>query len=161
MTRVTFGVSASSFAANMAVKQNASDFATEFPAAARVVDTSFYVDDCLTGADSVAEAVSLHTQLHTLFSKGDFLLRKSNSCSPEVIEHIPVHLREAQPVQSLPSPDHYTKTLGVEWNSTMDHFRLTIANLPPLKNITKRDLVSDVAKTFDVLEWFALTIIKV
>jgi len=41
MTRVTFGVSASSFAANMAVKQNALDFATEFPNAAKVVDESF------------------------------------------------------------------------------------------------------------------------
>lgn len=41
--KVTFGVSASSFAANMAVKQNAVDFS---PIAAEVVDTSFYVDDC-------------------------------------------------------------------------------------------------------------------
>ena len=44
MTRVTFGVSASSFAANMAVKQNATDFATEFPIASKIVDTSFYVN---------------------------------------------------------------------------------------------------------------------
>ena len=39
MTRVTFGVSALSFAANMAVNQNAVDFATEFPIAAKVIDT--------------------------------------------------------------------------------------------------------------------------
>lgn len=76
MTRVTFGVSASSFAANMAVKQNSIDFATEFPIAAKVVDTSFYVDDCLTSANSIEEAIDLYTQLHTLFSKGGFLLRK-------------------------------------------------------------------------------------
>ena len=82
MTRVTFGVSASSFAAKMAVKQNATDFATEFPTAAKVVDTSFCVDDCLTGANSTAEAIDLHTQLHTLFSKGGFLLRKWNSSDP-------------------------------------------------------------------------------
>ena len=44
MTRVTFGVSASSFAANMAVKQNATDHASEFPNAAKVVERSFYVD---------------------------------------------------------------------------------------------------------------------
>ena len=31
MTRVTFGISASSFAANMALKQNAVDHATKFP----------------------------------------------------------------------------------------------------------------------------------
>ena len=51
MTRVTFGVAASSFAANMAVKQNALDFSHEYPMAAKTVETSFYGNDCLTGAD--------------------------------------------------------------------------------------------------------------
>ena len=46
MTRIMFGVSASSFVANMSVKQNALDHALEFPKAANVVETSFYVDDC-------------------------------------------------------------------------------------------------------------------
>lgn len=32
--------------------------------------------------------------------------------------------------------------------------------LPPLDHITKRMLVSDVAKTFGVLSWFAPSIIK-
>ena len=45
-------------------------------------------------------------------------------------------------IQSLPSPDEYTKTLGIEWNTGMDHLRITIARLPPLDNITKRMLVS-------------------
>ena len=53
MTRVTFGAAASSCAANMAVKQNAVDLTLEFPSAAKAVDQSFYVDDGLTGADSV------------------------------------------------------------------------------------------------------------
>ena len=66
MTRLTFGVSASSFAANMAVKENATDFATVFPNAAMVDDKSFYVDDCLSGADSITEAVSLQNELHSL-----------------------------------------------------------------------------------------------
>ena len=43
----------------------------------------------------------------------------------------------------------------------MDHFRLTIADLPPLDNVTKRILVSDIAKTFDVLGWFSPATIKV
>ena len=53
MTIVTCGVSASLFTANMAVKQNAHDHALQFPLAAETVDKSFYVDDCLSGADSV------------------------------------------------------------------------------------------------------------
>ena len=161
MTRVTFGVSASSFAANMAVKQNALDFATEFPHAVKVIDQSFYVDDCLAGADSVSEAIDLQAQLHSLFSKGGFLLRKWNSSEAEVLSHIPSDLKDTPAIQSLPAPVEYTKTLGIEWNSSMDHFRLTVANLPPLNNITKRVLVSDIAKTFDVLGWFSPTTIKV
>ena len=161
MTRVTFGVSASSFAANMAVKQNANDFATEFPSAAKVVDKSFYVDDCLTGADSITEAIALQAELHSLFSKGEFLLRKWNSSESQVLEHIPSHLRDTPTVQTLPSPDEYTKTLGIEWNTTLDHFRLTVAELPPIISITKRALVSDIAKTFDILGWFSPAVIKV
>lgn len=151
MTRVTFGVSASSFAANMAVKQNALDFTTGFPKAAKVVDESFYVDDCLSGADSISEAVALQAELHSLFSKGGILLRKWNSSEPDVLKHIPSDLKDTPATQSLPSPDEYTKTLGIEWNTGMDHFRLTIAKLPPLDNITKRMLVSDIAKTQMVL----------
>ena len=73
MTRVTFGVSASSFAANMSVKQNALDFTLQYPLATKIVEDSFYVDDTLTGADSVKEAVERQTQLQGLFSQAGFL----------------------------------------------------------------------------------------
>ena len=75
MTRVTFGIAASSFAANMSIKQNALDFAHEFPLAVKAVNESFYVNDCLTGADTVEEAIELQAQLRSPFSKDDFLLR--------------------------------------------------------------------------------------
>ena len=58
MTRVTFGVSASSFAANMAVRQNAIDHVQEFPLAAEAAQKCFYVDDCLAGADDPRSALN-------------------------------------------------------------------------------------------------------
>ena len=64
MKRVTFGVSASSFAANMAIKQNAIDLVHKYPKASRMVEESFYVDDFLTGADNVEDAIRLHHQLY-------------------------------------------------------------------------------------------------
>ena len=161
MTRLTFGVSASSFAANMAMKQNAIDHAVQYPQAAEVVEKSFYVDDCLAGADSKEDAIELQAQLQNLFAQGGFLLRKWNSSEPAVLAHLPSDLKVAQPTQPMPDPDNYTKTLGVAWNAQMDHFRLTVAKLPPTTNITKRMLVSDIAKTFDVLGWFSPSTIKV
>ena len=92
MTRATFRVSALSFAANMSVKQNAIDFAMEYPLVAKVVERikSFYVDDGLTGADSVPEAIELQKQLQDLFSRGGFLLRKWNASDPTVLQHLPI-----------------------------------------------------------------------
>ena len=160
MTRVTFGVSSSSFIANMCVKQNASDFAMTYPTAAKVVEKSFYVDDCLTGADSIEGAIDLQRELQGLFDKGGFLLRKWNSNEPSVLQRIQPELRATKPTLSLSSSEEFTKTLGIEWNSTCDQFRLTVADLPPVDVMTKRALVSDIAKTFDVLGWYSPTIVK-
>ena len=82
MTRVTIGVSTSFFAGNMSVKQNALDFAVDYPQVAKVVGR-FYVDDGLTGADSIQDAIELRNQLQELFMKGGFLLRKWNSSEPD------------------------------------------------------------------------------
>ena len=132
MTRVTFGVSASSFAANMSLKQNAIDFGEEYPQAAMAVNHSFYVDDGLMGANSIEEAIELQRQLQDLFSRGGFLLRKWNSSNPSVLHHLPAELKATQSSHSLPDVEEYTKTLGIEWNSIMDHFRLTVSELPLL-----------------------------
>ena len=42
----------------------------------------------------------------------------------------------------------------------MDHLCLTIIDLPHFDNLTKRALVSDIAKIFDILGWYSLCIIK-
>ena len=74
--RMTCGESASSFIANMCVKQNDLDFASIYPLAAKAVEDSYCVDDGLTGADTIEKANELHVQLCVLFNEGGFLLRK-------------------------------------------------------------------------------------
>ena len=46
---------------------------------AKAVQNSFYVDDGLTGTDSVEVAIEIRVQLQALFNKGGFLLHKWNS----------------------------------------------------------------------------------
>ena len=67
MTRLTFGVCASSFAANMALRQNALDNQQKCPQAAKVTLESFYVDEGLVGADSVEDAIHLIIHLIITF----------------------------------------------------------------------------------------------
>ena len=151
MTRVTFGISASSFAANMAIKQNATDLCSEFPLAAKVVHESFYVDDCFTGADSVQDAIALQTQLQALLSCGGFLLRKWSSNAASVLHHLSQELLEQQETHPISDTTNYMKTLGLEWNTSLDKFNLTIAEFTSFESITKRALVSNVAKVFDIM----------
>ena len=54
MTRLTFGVSASSFEANMALRQNVLDHFETNPQAERTALEFFYVDNGLMGADTVS-----------------------------------------------------------------------------------------------------------
>ena len=160
MTRVTFGVSASSFAANMAVKQNAIDHSHEFPLAAEVVDKSFYVDDCLTGAADSKSALLLLQQLVKLFSRGGFVLRKWSSNDPSVLEKIPEDLRDSREVHTFSEANQYSKTLGTEWNVATDEFRLSLSKPPSVDVMTKRNVVSDVAKVFDALGLFSPVTVK-
>ena len=158
MTRVTFGVAASSFIANMCVKQNAMNLAKEFPLAAT---ESFYVDDGLTGADNVETAIKLQKELHQLFSRGGFLLHKWNSNDPAVLQHIKPELRDVRDTHSIAEVKGSTKTLGLQWETDADQFHVTISQIQPVKNITKRNLISDIARIFDVLGWFSPAVIKV
>ena len=159
MTRLTFGVSASSFAANMALKQNALNYRHEYPKASLAALTSFYVDDALTGEDSIEKAVQLRRELQSLFERGGFKLRKWRSSERDVLATIPPDLIDPNTTQELKYEDDYTKILGVEWNTILDCFRPMIS-LPEIKlPLTKRALVSNIARLFDILGWCSPAII--
>ena len=59
MTKLTFGISPSSFAANMALKQKLLDSEQRYSRAARATQDCFHVDDGLVGGDSIEDAIRL------------------------------------------------------------------------------------------------------
>ena len=76
------------------------------------------------------------------------------------IQHLPAELKDTKHTQEMPATDDYTKTLGIQWNSLKDCFKLHVPSPPPRDTLTKRGLFSDVAKTFDALGWFSPSTIK-
>ena len=161
MTRLTFGVSASSFAANMAVKQNAVLCEKTHSRAVLAVHESFYVDDGLTGASSVLEAVSLQAELQELSNKAGFLLRKWKSNEPATLRLLPSHLVDQNASRQLPVDSEFTKVLGVEWNTEQDSLRLAVGAFPSKHTLTKRALASNIARVYDILGWYSPSVIKV
>ena len=160
MKRVTFGVSASPYLAVRTLQQTAVDHGQDHQLASSHITQSFYVDDLLAGAESVEKALELYSSLRTVLSKGGFNLCKWRSNSPLVLDSIPTDLREKLPVKEVTDSyiSAHPKALGLEWNSSLDTMSTSLT-LPDHYLTTKRGLISDVAKTFDVLGWISPTIL--
>ena len=156
MTRLTLGISVSSFAANMALRQNAIDHKECHPQAYQVVLKSFYVDDGLTGKDSIEEAIKLRRELQELFDFGCFTLREWKASNQQVLASIPVDPKTKQEIRIQ---NDCTKMLGAEWNAECDCFRPMISLPKEETPLTTRALVSNIAHLFDVMRWFSPTII--
>ena len=58
------------------------------------------MDDCLTSADTVEQAVKLRMKLQKLLSCGGFLLRKWSCSDPNVLQSVPNQLKDSQAVFS-------------------------------------------------------------
>ena len=156
MTRVTFGVSASPYLAIKTLQQTAKDHGADYPTASKHITSSFYVDDLLAGAQTPEEAKQLFTQLRAILHKGGFNLCKWRSSDSTVLKSIPTDLQEklltkdATTMQASAQP----KALGLQWDSKEDAMSPSI-HTPSSYRQTKRGIISDVSKTFDVLGWIA------
>ncbi len=95
-----------------------------------------------------------------MFRCGGCPLRKWNSSNPEVLKGIDPSLKETPESITLSESGLYTKALGLEWNVKHDNFRLTMNNVNKSDRLTKRMLVSNIAKLFDVLGLLSPIVIK-
>ena len=155
MTRLTFGVKSSPYLATQVLRQLADDHRQEFPRAAKLVSTDFYVDDCLTGADSVSKAISVREKLNFLLGNARMTLRKWRSNSSELLATVPEELREKTDLNINFSPAEHGKALGLWWNTLKDKLSVSVPPLQPPSLATERAVCSAIAKTFDVMGWYA------
>ena len=73
---VTFGVSDALFLAIRTLQQLARDEAHDFPRASKLLLHDFYVDDFITGANSVEEILKIRDEMIELLGRGGFIIRK-------------------------------------------------------------------------------------
>ena len=160
MARVTFGVASSPYLAVRTLQQTAVDFGQGCPESAYHIKQSFSVDDLLAGADSVKGAVALQKEISHVLTQGGFSLRKFRSNSAKVLKEIPSDLVEPMPKKELVDchSGAYPKALGVRWDSEKATMSVEIhcqGKFTP----TKRGILSDISKTFDVLGWITPVIL--
>ena len=161
MNRVTFGVTSSPFLAMRTLFKIVEDFGESAPLASRHVNDSMYVDDLLAGGDTVAEAVELFNQMRKLLKLGNFNIVKWRSSSSTVLDQIPDDICEHEVTKQdlVDRTDaKHPKALGLIWESSEDVMATQVEMVPRFET-TKRGVISDVSRVFDVLGWLAPAIV--
>ncbi|GFU76014.1 DUF1758 domain-containing protein [Trichonephila clavipes] len=140
------------------IQQLAEEEIKKFPEASKVALEDFYVEDLIIGTNSKEDAKKLVSQIIELMKKGGFPIRKWASNESSVLESLPPELRSSS--RSLHIEDnHLMKILGIIWNSKEDTFRINISR-PNEVRLTKRQLLSTIAKIYDPLGFLSPTTIQ-
>ncbi|XP_036329394.1 uncharacterized protein LOC118741502 [Rhagoletis pomonella] len=148
LLRVTYGVASASHLAVKSLHRAAPDVGDAYKGVADVFTRDFYMDDLLTGSDSLHGLITLQKDVAFVLSRSGFELRKwATNCQPlrERIPHV------SKQVLHLLAEGNKIRTLGSVWHTDKDLLSIAV-NLQELPDqITKRAFLSDSSKTFDLL----------
>lgn len=150
LNTVTYGMKSSSFLAQRVLLQLVADEGVNYPAASNSISQQCYVDDIVTGAHTLPDALALRQELVQLLRLGGFELRKWYSNRPEILEGIPDE-HQNHPLSFYPLEDNSLKVLGVLYDASRDVF--TYAVKPQPIRVSKRGVLSEISKIFDPLGW--------
>ncbi|GFX74665.1 uncharacterized protein TNCV_3120951 [Trichonephila clavipes] len=126
LTRIAYGTASAPYLAIKCFQKLALNEANNFPLASKAALNDFYVDNLMSEANSLSEALELQNQLTEMLSSAGLVLRKWASNCNELLNSIDSDMR-------------------------LSNASLNIDNGP----LTKRTLLSTIAKTFDPLGWLS------
>lgn len=149
LTTVTYGLACAPFLSLRVIQQLIHDEGTRYPLAVLVLRKGRYVDDIFGGTDTLERAQEITNQLTKLCMAGGFKLQKWINNNPSVLNSI--QTEKWIELSSIRIKDEIiTHTLGLSWLPEKDAFKFT-AKLITNKVITKRTILSTIARTFDPL----------
>ncbi|XP_070517428.1 uncharacterized protein [Cardiocondyla obscurior] len=126
--------------------QLANDESHTFPRAAEIIKNHMYVDDLLSGADTIEDARAIRDEIIELLNKGSFSIRQWASNNLRIINDLSI---EAVHKNLTLDSDRSLKTLGVSWNTSDDKIYYSAHPIKIDNTITKRKILSQIAQIFD------------
>lgn len=148
LNTVTFGVSSAPYLAIRTIHQLADDERSRYPRAAEILQRDLYVDDLLTGSDSLEDILRARNEIIAVLKRGGFNIRQWASNH----EHALDDLDEKVLNLHLATEDgSVLKTLGISWASQHDQLVYSVKSIETPNTVNKRTILSEIAKIFDPL----------
>ena len=145
----------SAYQAILTLRQLAKDERLRFPEGARILENHLYVDDALAGADSENQARIIQTQLREILFSAGMQLDKWSSNESSLLPSTSTGSAALHSFSDLST----VSTLGLHWNPSHDSFCFKVTLSPTHGEVTKRTMLSEVAKLFDPLGWLAPAVV--
>ncbi|XP_076284663.1 uncharacterized protein LOC143211104 [Lasioglossum baleicum] len=162
LATVTYGLSCAPFLAIRTLLQLADDEEKRHPRGASILREATYVDDILSGADTVEEARRTQAELIDICKAGGFTLKKWNSNHSGLLSHLPADFLASS--SAIPwYPELGCSALGLTWHPQEDTLSFSFYGhhaSPTPATITKRYILSQIAKLFDPLGWLAPFLVR-
>lgn len=146
LNTVTYGTAAATYLSVRVLHQLAEDEGAAFQMAQRILTHDFYVDDLLSGADTLEEAIEAREQLSELLNRGGFNLRKWATNEHRMLQGMPNQMFNLTYVEL--SNNDFILALGIRWNPRSDELSYK-TNVAKVNNITKRYVLSSTASIYD------------
>ncbi|XP_070515377.1 uncharacterized protein [Cardiocondyla obscurior] len=158
LNTVTYGLTSAPFLAIRALRQLARDEGARFPLGAKTLVEETYVDDILSGGESVEEAFRGICELRGMCSAGGIPLKKWVAYDVSLLEHIPAADLSVPGVRSW-DPEVNHAALGLQWHPKSDDFSFSM-RVQPAEIISKRTVLAQAAQLFDLLGWLAPVVVR-
>ncbi|GFQ94818.1 integrase catalytic domain-containing protein [Trichonephila clavata] len=121
LTRIALGTASAPYLAIKCLQQLALNESNNFPLASKAALKDFYVDDLMSGANSLSEALELQNQLTQMVSSAGLVLRKWASNCSKLLNSIDSDMRLSNTTLNIDN-DNTVKTLDIklEWEQLAD-----------------------------------------
>lgn len=161
LNTATYGITSSAFFVIRCLFSLAESNISNNPTINRIIAEDFYVDDLLTGAESINDLKCIHHETTRVLKSGGFELRKWSSNNPELLSEIQSNDRTDGNFVIGMMEDF--KMLGLLWNPSSDILFFVVNFSIKGTTITKRQILSCSAQIFDPLGLIApcTTIVKI
>lgn len=150
LTTVTYGTICAPYQAIRVLVQAAIDEGTEYPLAVKAL-SDFYMDNEMSGADSIEELIEIQCQINQVLAKAGMKLRKFAANDERLLSHIPIEDRDI--LGTISNHENSVSALGLVWNPASDKFSFNVPDIETQAVWTKRKILTQLRKIFDPLGW--------